>query len=58
MDPAIYMAIDDIRILTIDNEMQKIAEEQNIDWYQVWPNLEEMWIKGGGELYRVERNIK
>ena len=56
MDPAIYMAIDDVRILTIDKEMQEIAEEQNIDWYQVWPSLEEMWIKGGGELYRVEGN--
>ena len=56
MDPAIYMAIDDVRILTIDNEMQKIAEEQGIDWYQIWPNLEEMWISVGGELYRVEGN--
>ena len=56
MDPEIYMAIDEVCFLTIDNEMQKIAEEQGIDWYQVWPSLEEMWIKGGGELYRVEGN--
>ena len=54
MDPEIYMVIDDVRFLTIDREMQKIAEEQGIDWYQVWPSLEEMWIKGGGELYKVE----
>ena len=54
MDPEIYMVIDDVRFLTIDREMQKIAEEQGIDWYQVWPTLEEMWIMGGGELYKVE----
>lgn len=56
MDPEIYMVIDEVCFLTIDNEMQKIAEEQGIDWYQVWPGLEEMWISDGGELYRVEGN--
>lgn len=56
MDPEIYMVIDEVCFLTIDNEMQKIAEEQGIDWYQVWPGLEEMWISDGGELYRVESN--
>ena len=33
---------------------QGVADEKGIDWYQVWPTLEEMWIRDGEELYKVE----
>ena len=53
-DPNIYTVLEDIQFLEIDEELQKIAEEQGIDWYEVWPTLEEMWIRDGEELYMVE----
>ena len=53
-DPTIYTVLEDIQFLEIDEELQKIAEEQGIDWYEVWPTLEEMWIRDGEELYMVE----
>ena len=54
VDPKMYTVIEDVRVLYIEKEMQDLAEEQGIDWYQVWPTLEEMWIRDGEELYKVE----
>ncbi len=36
--------IEGIKHLRIDSEMQKKAEEQGIDWYEIWPDLEDVVI--------------
>ena len=43
-DPQTYTGIEGIKYLRIDSEMQKRAEEQGIDWYEVWPDLEEVVV--------------
>lgn len=43
-DPSIYTEIEGIRKLCIDSEMQEKAEKQRIDWYEIWPDLEEMLV--------------
>lgn len=53
-DMEIYTVLENVQFLYIEKEMQELAEEQGIDWYEVWPTLEEMWIADGGELYKVE----
>ena len=53
-DPEIYTVLEGVQILEIEKEMQDLADEKGIDWYQVWPTLEEMWIRDGEELYKVE----
>ena len=53
IDPEVYTVLEGVQFLEIDQKIQKIAEEQGIDWYQVWPTLEEMWIRDGEELYRI-----
>ena len=45
MDPEIYTVVEDVRFFKIDEEMQKIAQEQGIDWYQVWPTLEKIVLR-------------
>ena len=57
-DPEIYTVLEDIQYLVIDEELQKIAEEQGIDWYEVWPTLEEMWVRSGSEKIKVERDTE
>ena len=57
-DPTIYTVLEDIQYLVIDEELQKIAEEQGIDWYAVWPTLEEMWVRSGSEKIKVERDTE
>ena len=54
LEPDIYTVIEDVRVLYIEKDMQDLADEKGIDWYQVWPTLEEMWIRDGEELYKVE----
>lgn len=39
-DPNTFLCLEDIRILRIDGEMQKKAEDEEIDWYEEWPELE------------------
>ena len=39
-----YVEINDIRIFEIDEKVQKIAEEEEINWYEVWPELVDMKI--------------
>ena len=53
-DPEIYTVLEDVRFLYIEKGVQDLAEEQGIDWYEVWPTLEEMWVRDGEELYKVE----
>lgn len=43
-DPQTYTGIEGIKYLRIDSEMQKRAEEQGIDWYEIWPDLEDVVI--------------
>ncbi len=43
-DPQTYTGIEGIKYLEINTEMQKKAEEQGIDWYEVWPDLEDVVV--------------
>ena len=43
-NPQTYTGIEGIKYLRIDSEMQKKAEEQGIDWYEIWPDLEDVVI--------------
>ncbi len=36
--------IEDVKILEISSDMQGRAEDQEIDWYEIWPDLEEVII--------------
>ena len=39
-DPVIYTIIPNIKYLEINESIQEKAEEQGIDWYDYWPDLE------------------
>ena len=56
-DMEIYTVLENVQFLYIEKEMQDLAEEQGIDWYEVWPTLEEMWIVSGSEKIKVERDM-
>lgn len=43
-DPTNYIEINDIRIFKIDEKIQKIAVEEGMDWYKIWPDLEDIEI--------------
>ncbi len=43
-NPAVYTNIPGIKSLRISQEMQTKAEEQGIDWYEVWQDLEEVEV--------------
>jgi len=43
-NPQTYTGIEGIKHLRIDSEMQKKAEEQGIDWYEIWPDLEDVVV--------------
>ena len=43
-NPQTYTGIEGIKHLRIDSEMQKGAEEQGIDWYEIWPDLEDVVV--------------
>ena len=43
-NPQTCTGIEGIKYLRIDSEMQKRAEEQGIDWYEVWPDLEDVVV--------------
>ncbi len=45
-EPSTYTCIEGIRQLKIDIEMQQRAEEKGIDWYECWPDLEEVTVIG------------
>ena len=42
--PSVYTEIEGIRKLTINAEMKKQAEKEGIDWYELWPDLEEVKV--------------
>lgn len=43
-DPLTYSQISDIRKLVIPNQMQEKADQEEIDWYEIWPDLEEVVV--------------
>ena len=45
-DPSFYTGIEGIRKLSIAPQMQKKAEKEGIDWYEIWPDLEEVEVAG------------
>ena len=40
--PSVYTGIEGIRKLRIDPRMKTQAEKEGIDWYKLWPDLEEV----------------
>ena len=44
-NPSTYTSIKGIKKLNIDQQMQKRAEEEGIDWYACWPDLEEVIVE-------------
>ena len=40
LNPHIYTDAKDVRYIFIADEMQEKAEEEGIDWYEIWPELE------------------
>ena len=47
-EPSTYTGIEGIKKLDIGFEMQQKAEEEGIDWYTYWPNLEEVIVREAG----------
>lgn len=43
-DPLTYSQISDIRKLVIPDQMQEKADQEEIDWYEIWPDLEEVVV--------------
>lgn len=43
-DPETYQNFPDIKYLKISKKIQKAAEEKGIDWYEYWPELEEVEV--------------
>ena len=61
-DPSVYISLQDIRSLLIDKDMQTRAENRNIDWYEIWPELENVevyYVEDGKEIrYNIEKDEK
>lgn len=59
-DPSAYFNLQDIRQLLIHKDIQMRAEALNIDWYEIWPNLEnvEVFYSEDGKIvyYNIEKN--
>lgn len=47
LNPSTYTSIKGIKKLEINQQMQKRAEEEGIDWYAYWPDLEEIIVREG-----------
>ena len=43
-DPKLFVMIKKIKYLVIDDKMQEKAVEEGIDWYEIWPDLEEVIV--------------
>lgn len=43
-DPYTYCKIDKMCILEIPDKVQENADEEGIDWYEIWPDLEEVIV--------------
>lgn len=51
-----YIDFKDIRYLGVSEAIQRNAEAQGIDWYEIWPDLEKAEVTPhGGESYPIER---
>lgn len=35
-----YINLPDIKSLAVSKKIAQIAEEEGIDWYEIWPDLE------------------
>ena len=42
--PSIYTGIEGIKKLSLNAGMKKQAEKEGIDWYELWPDLEEVEV--------------
>lgn len=54
-EPLIYMNIPNIKYLKVSEQVQKKADEQDIDWYECWPDLESIEMYGEGENFKSKR---
>ncbi len=45
-NPSFYTGIEGIKKLSINAGMKKQAEKEGIDWYELWPDLEEVEVVG------------
>lgn len=43
-DPEIYTGFQDVQYFTIDEILQKTADNKGIDWSKVWPGLKNLEI--------------
>ncbi len=43
-DPSTYFNLPDVRYLEVNQKINDQAKEQGINWYEVWPDLEQMEI--------------
>lgn len=48
-DPTVYLSFEGIKRLEIPDKLQEKADEQGVDWYEVWPNLEEVVVYDTGD---------
>lgn len=59
-DPSAFISLQDIRSLQIHRDMQMRAENQSIDWYEIWPELENVevfYVEDGIEMrYNIEKD--
>lgn len=54
-EPSIYMNLPNIKYLKVSEQVQKKADEQDIDWYALWPSLESLEVYGRGESFKSKR---
>ena len=61
-EPDYYMSIPNIKYLELPERMQKKAEAENIDWYEIWPELENVEVyyaeDGFRKHYYIEKDEK
>ena len=50
-NPSTYFNLPDIKSLVVRKNIAKIAEEEEIDWYEIWPDLEHYDIYDEYERY-------
>lgn len=43
-EPSTFIGVEGVKYLIISNRMQEKAEEEGIDWYEIWPDLEDIEI--------------
>ena len=57
--PSCYLSLSKIKCLEIPEKMQQKAAAENIDWYEIWPELENVevyYVEDGKEIrYNIEK---